>query len=179
MNRPSEIVVLVEDRNQQRLVFRYLERVGYGGRVIRPVLAPAGKGSGERWVRDKYAEEVNAFRTRPARTWLVVAIDADTKGVEYRAQQLAQELAARGLRARGEGEAIAHLIPKRNIETWILCLTGEAVDEGTDYSRDGRIEERIPAAALALFDWSRPNAAPGENCILSIRAAIPELRRLE
>ena len=29
---------------------------------------------------------------------------------------------------------VAVLIPKRNVETWILCLTRESVDEVTDYS---------------------------------------------
>jgi hypothetical protein len=32
-------------------------------------------------------------------------------------------------------EQIAQLVPKPNIETWILCLNGQAVDEDTDYKR--------------------------------------------
>ncbi len=49
----------------------------------------------------------------------------------------------------------------------------------TDYSRDPRIEERIPEAAMNLFSWSRANAVPGDNCIPSLHASFPELRRLE
>ena len=31
-----------------------------------------------------------------------------------------------------EHEQIARLVPKRNVETWILCLNGQAADEDTD-----------------------------------------------
>jgi hypothetical protein len=34
---------------------------------------------------------------------------------------------------RSPDERIAHLIPRRHVETWVLCLTGKDVDEETDY----------------------------------------------
>jgi hypothetical protein len=79
---------------------------------------------------------------------------------------------------RAEDEAIVHLIPKRHIETWILCLKGERVDEETDYRHRG-VDEHIKTAASTLFNWSRPNTVPAEHCVESLGLAIPEVRRLE
>src|SRR5262245_18375594 len=88
----------------------------YERRDIRLVPLPAGKGYGEQWVRQGYLAEVIGLRRRAANTALIVAIDADTIEVEQRRRQL--DAAASSL----AGEKIVHLIPKRNIETWILCL---------------------------------------------------------
>jgi hypothetical protein len=53
------------------------------------------------------------------------------------------------------------------------------VDEETDYSRDAGVHERIPLAAAAFREWSRPNAAAPVSCVPSLQAAIPEVRRLD
>ena len=179
MSRASQVVVLVEDQPQQQFVRRYLYKMGYTARDIRFRPLPSGRGAGEQSVRQRYATEVQAFRQRHAATALVVAIDADTGEVSERARQLRAELDRAGVPARADDEAIAHLIPRRNIETWILCLSGRAVDEETDYSRDGGVHELIPAAAAAFREWSRPSGAVPSTCVESLRAAIPEARRLE
>ena len=181
LSKPSQIVVLVEDQRQQRFVRKYLARKGSDGSAIRQIALPAGKGSGEQYVREKYADEVDVFRKRNTRaiTWLVVAIDADVLDLAARARQLAEKLTDRGLPRRNDDEAIVHLIPKRNIETWILCLTAEVVDEETDYRHDGRIEASLPEASMMLSTRSRPNAMPEAHCIPSLHAAVPELRRIE
>jgi hypothetical protein len=181
LSKPSRIVILVEDQRQQRFVRKYLARKGFEGGAIRQIALPAGKGSGEQYVREKYADEVKEFRKRntSVTTWLVVAIDTDILDVTARARQLAERPTDRGLPRRNDDEAIVHLIPKRNIETWILCLTRQAVDEETDYRHDGRIEESLPEAGMTLFAWSRTNAIPEAHCIPSLHAAIPELRRIE
>lgn len=178
MSRASQVVVLVEDQPQQRFVRRYLYELGYAPHDIRFLPLPSGKGAGEQSVRQRYAPAVQAFRQRQAATALVVAIDADTGEVSQRNRQLRTELDQAGLGPRADGEAVAHLIPKRNIETWILCLTGREVDEETDYSRDAGVHELIPAAAAAFREWSRPNAIAPDSCVPSLRAAIPEVRRL-
>jgi len=33
-----------------------------------------------------------------------------------------------------QDESVARLVPKRNIETWTLCLNAGTVDEETDYT---------------------------------------------
>ena len=71
-----------------------------------------------------------------------------------------------------------HLIPRRHIETWILCLTGEDVNETTDYH--GReVDGQIKTAASTLFGWSRPSTEPPERCVHSLHLAMPDVRRLE
>jgi len=175
MDRPSQAVVLVEDDRQQRFVRRYLYRLGYSTHDVRFEPLPAGRGSGAQWVLDRYADAVKAYRSRSARakTALVVTIDADDGSVARRQQQL------RDRTARTADEKIAHLIPKWSIETWILCLSGEAVDEARTYDRAQGIDEKIAAAAMTFFEWSRPNTTPPTHCIPSLLAAIPEVRRLE
>ena len=94
--------------------------------------------------------------------------------------QLGQALTKCGVQPVHHNEQIACLVPRRNIETWILCLCEQAVDEGTDYKRirdDGN--ELIPEASNTLFQWSRTNSHLPGHCIDSIRRGIAELRRLE
>lgn len=171
------MAVLAEDRNHQSFAKGYLRRLGYAHHqiVLEPI--PSGAGSGEGWVRDNYARMVLEFRRRSARaaSALVVIIDADDHQSSRRQRQFAAELDV----AREDMERIVHLIPKRNIETWILCLDGQTVDEAADYSKDTGIDDRIVPAAQAFFAWTRPNASPPNHCIPSLYAAIPEAQRLE
>jgi hypothetical protein len=172
MSKPSLVIVLAEDERHQRFVRRYLQKLDYPARTIRNEPLPAGKGSGEQWVRGRYEKAVQAYRDRAARaqTALVVIIDADAHDVNHRFQQLQTIL---------DGERIVRLIPRRNIETWVLCLTGLAVNEETDYHHHPDIDERIKPAAEAFYDWSRPNAVAPGHSIPSLLAAIPEVRKLE
>ena len=76
-------------------------------------------------------------------------------------------------------EQIARLAPKRNIETWLLCLNGHAVDEETNYKRTrDNWNELIPPAAETLFQWTRSKADPPDHCIDSLRNGVRELKRL-
>lgn len=181
MGRPSLVVVLAEDGRHQRFVRRYLERLGHSAHDIRLQPLPAGRGCGEQWVRQHYAEAVKTYRWRSTRagTALIVAVDADAGDVNRRLQQVQSALLQAGLAARESEERIVHLIPKRSIETWILCLNGQSVDENADYSHDPGVDQQIPAAAATLFEWTRSNAIIPEHCIHSLRLAIPELKRLE
>jgi hypothetical protein len=180
--KASRVTVLVEDARTQRLVVRYLIRCGYGTHEISAEPLPAGRGgSGEKWVRDRYGIQVAACRRRcaKARTALIVAVDADTESVSTRLQQFGRALHDAGIPPRASDEAIALLIPKRNVETWILCLAGDTVDEVTDYKSDPKIAGLIPAAAVTLFEWSRSTAAAPDHCVPSLRLAVAELARLE
>jgi hypothetical protein len=107
-----------------------------------------------------------------------VAIDADTGETSRRARQLEESLASEGQSPRTGGERIIHLIPRRNIETWILNLNGNEVDEEAD-KRGQRVDDLIDSAAQTLFKWTRPNVAVAQFCVPSLRAAIPEMQRLE
>ena len=181
MTKPSQVTVLAEDQRHQQFARRYLERLNYSRREIVMDALPAGKGAGEKWVRQRYARLVAAYRARVARagTALVVMIDADTSEVSHRLRQLQDALAQANVKPRSENEKIAHLVPKRSIETWILLLTGTDVNEDTSYRNAPDVDDRVKAAALKLFEWSRRNAVLPEHCLPSLRVAIPEIKRLE
>lgn len=181
MSKASLVTVLAEDERHVRFVSRHLRRLGYTNHEIRVEPLPSGRGCGEQWVRERYPRAVKALRSRAtrARSALVVAIDADTEPVSRRLQQLRESLRDTGQADRGDTEAIAHLIPKRSVETWILCLSGQDVDEDTNYRRVTGVDDLIPAAAASFFDWSRPNTVPPSRCVNSLFLAFPEARRLE
>jgi hypothetical protein len=165
MIRVSRVTVLAEDETHQSFAECYLKRLGYRQHQIFMERVPNGAGSGEKWVRDNYARTVKQCRRRSAKasTALIVVIDADDQEPARRQRQLEEQLEV----ARNEGERISHFIPKRNIETWILCLDGAQVNEVDDYSGGRGIEERISPAAETFYSWTRLNAA------------IPEAQRLE
>lgn len=98
-------------------------------------------------------------------------IDADTEDLNRRDRQLQEAL---GKDARRHDEAIVHFIPRRNIETWILRLNGEQVDEIVDH-RNRDVNDLIPAAALTFHKWT--SQAPA-NCLPSLVTAIRESKRL-
>jgi hypothetical protein len=177
------VIILVEDNRHQQFVLRYLRRCGLEHHAMRFVHSPAGAGSGEQWVREQFAVEVKVCRRRRARaeTALIVLIDADNFSVQERLAQLDRELVdAQTDRIRPDAEKIARLIPKRNIETWILCLHGILVDEEADYKRTPRDwNALIRSGTETLYGWTRQNAAIGANAIPSLQLAIAELKRLD
>jgi len=179
--RISQVVVLAEDERHQRLIYRYLQRLNYSLRDIRFEPLPSGRGCGEQWVRERYANSVRAYRARSAHanTALIVAIDADTGNLFRRMRQLENSLSGGELPPRSTEERIVHLIPRRNIETWILNLNGSPVDEETDFRHAPGIDGQVVTAALALYLWARPGAVIPQHSVPSLRRAIPEIRRLE
>ncbi len=181
MSKPSLVIVLLEDDHQRMLLYRYLKRCGLAyATTILP--SPSGRGSAEQWVRKRFIEEVIAYRGRQAKakTALIVVIDADGHSVQDRLRQLDQTLKDGGKPILDENEHVARLVPKRNVETWILCLNENAVDEETDYKNTRSTwGDLIPVAAEALYDWTRPKADLPNRCIDSLRTGVGELSRLK
>ncbi len=104
-------------------------------------------GSAEQWVREKFVDEIKAYRQRVARaaSGLIVMIDADSNSVTERINQFAGVCSSHGIPFRAEEESVAIGVPKRNIETWIHYLTGNPADEQTDYPRLDRERSCKPA----------------------------------
>jgi hypothetical protein len=130
--------------------------------------------------RERFVKEVSAYRVRHAKTAVIVVIDADTATVQDRWKQFDQALEDGGKQLVDvEHEQIARLVPKRNVETWILCLNGHAVDEEADYkkTRDDW-NDLIPQAAGTLLEWTRQKPGPPNHCIDSLRSGVRELNRL-
>ncbi len=181
MSKSSRVTVIVvlEDAHHEMLVYRFLAKRGLGKYEMRIERSPSGKVNAEGWVRKTFAKEVNVYRVRHAKTALIVVIDADTHTVQDRWRQLDQALIDGGKQGvDAEREQIARLVPKRNVETWILCLNGHAVDEKDDYKkkRDGW-NDLIPQAAGTLLQWIRQKPGPPDHCIDSLRRGITELNR--
>ena len=150
-------------------------RQGIEDRRIRLRISPGGRGSGEQFVRRRYAEELLGYRERRYRiyTALLVLIDADQYGVEERLQHLRNAASAFNVDDRFAGERIAVFVPKRTVETWIRCLLGREVDEVADYSDDRELCGRqTKPAALVLFDWARRQESLPVHCPDSLRRAI-------
>lgn len=181
-----QIVVVCEDRTQEVFIRRYLETVGYsaGAREKKVTfrIAPRGRGSGERFVLVQYAHELAEFRRRATRNpqfhRLVAVIDADAGTVAQHETELMATAAASEQLPRQPAEGILHLIPKRNIETWIHRLLGNAADEDADYksqyARQRSENGYCRPAAEALADLVRdPNQQPD---LPSLRVGVAELR---
>jgi hypothetical protein len=182
VTKASRVVVLIEDMRQRQLIWRYLDRTGLYARQVRFNPVRSWNGAGERRVRENYPEEVKEFRKRHAKagTALIVVIDADTGSVQRRLSQLADSLQAGHLDAVDpKKESIAHLVPKRNIETWILCLNDTPVDEAADYKEHGDWSERIRRAAEVLVQWTRRTEPLPDHCVLSLQIGVAELKRLK
>lgn len=62
MSRPSQVIILVEDERHRQFVFRYLRRCGVEQHAMRFAPYPAGAGSGEQFVRERFTTEVKAYR---------------------------------------------------------------------------------------------------------------------
>ena len=178
MNKRCLVIVIVEDAPHKMLIYRYLMQRRMG--PIRIELSPSGKGSAENWVRRAFVKEISEYRRRQAQTKLIVVIDADTGTVENRLRQLDQALKDGGKEpVHPASEQIARLVPRRNIETWILCLNEQEVNEETDYKRTRENwNELIPQAAETLFQWTRSQTEPPNHCVDSLRSGVRELRRL-
>ena len=119
-------------------------------------------------------------RQAKAQTALIVVIDADTATVEYRLGQLEESVRHGETKfVDPDTEQIARLVPRRNLETWVLCLTGESVDEEADYKGTRNDwDPLIPPAAETLNKWTRPNVDLPTRCIPSLRRGVGELLRL-
>ncbi|MFN7919898.1 MAG: hypothetical protein U0Q16_07365 [Bryobacteraceae bacterium] len=170
--------ILAEDKRHQSFVRQYLKQNGFDNHDISLAPLPSGRGSGEQWVRQRYSLEMKAFRARAlgakAQTALVVIIDADTSTIDYRLTQLRSALNAENIPDRRPEESVAHLIPKRHIETWILCLTGEAVNEERSYRENRDIDGRVKPATLSSRSLSTEQHP--DSCVDSLRLAILEIR---
>lgn len=181
MSKPSQIIILVEDNHQRQLIQRYLKERGHKQHELRFQSSPSGQGSAENWVRTNFAKQVSACRNRSrgrrAKTALIVMIDADTISVHGRLAQLDVALEESGKPAIDSGsDQIARLIPKRNVETWVLCLNENAVDEMTGYKTQGGLNwnELISSAAKTLAHWRSEHLVP-DFCTESLRHGLGEL----
>lgn len=171
MTRRAFAKVLCEGLQDALFARRVLLRLGIGERDLRIEYSPRGRGSGEQYVREHYPEDLEAHRVRQAkrRAVLVVLTDADTRSVAATLDHLAEAVANQNLAPRCASDAVAILIPRRNIETWLTALEGAPVDETTAYpKRSGResqcqsaVDRFIALLAAATDAVQPPSLAQG------------------
>lgn len=170
--------LLVEDRQHERLARGVLEELGYSFRIVSYT---SGQGAGEQRVRESYSDAVTYYRRKAnhLNVGLLVCIDADSHTVQERSKHLADALAGTGGKPRDEKERIAHWIPKWNVETWILHLTGNQVDEKKSYK--DRLKDEVDfKGAAAEFELQFGKSKQGEAPELpALETAFQETRRLQ
>lgn len=178
-NTPRAIV-LCEDRSHWHFIRAYLIARGWNARQLFHRIAPNGEGAAERWVIDKYPEELRAYRAKKHENLVfVVMIDGDRYSCGERIAYLNDErrLAECGMEARTAGERVGIFVPCRNIETWMVFLEGESVDEQKDYKSLVKISPSEAARGLAAMcqnGWPADREVP-----VSLSAACHEWSRLE
>jgi hypothetical protein len=176
MSRGVRITVICEDQLHASFARSVLYERNYSRREIRFLMSPHGRGAGEQFVRGRLPEEVRALRRQSYQRLAVLAMtDADRLTVEQRTRQLDDTLKESGLNAREGDEPIAYVIPRRNIETWLLHLRGEQVDEETNYK--GRINGgscREEARRMLILCSGEADS----TLLPSLRVACSELQRV-
>ena len=129
------VVLLCEDQPTDTFVRRFLRRRGFKMHELHTLPLPAGKQSGEQWVRSTYPGELAAIRRR-ANDFLIVVTDADSYTTAERRAQLDRECDSRDVPQRTASDRVIVVVPRRNIETWFQFLDGAAeVDEGVSYTK--------------------------------------------
>ena len=185
MSKPTSIIVLCEDNRTFSFTRSYLKKCGINS-GIRPVISP--RGSAFTFVVSSFPAQVNAYRLAKSRmhTWLIAVVDADAGTVDQRLGEMDRELTqAQDQRVRAmriQNEMIARLVPRRNIETWILALNSTTVNETKNYKKTKKTDEEwsalIPSAAEAFFIFTRRNTDLPGNLIDSLRHGIGEMCRV-
>jgi hypothetical protein len=193
MSRPTAVVLLCEDHATAVFLRLYVKQCSIT-RNIRVNITPSGCGFD--WVLQQYPVEIKAYRIARAKksTWLIAAIDADKGTVTRRLRQFSlhqQNAEDKHVREFDiQREKIALLVPRRNIETWLLFLSslpaqdGQPINEIKDYkkiekrSKDEWIE-LAGSASVQMHQWVKPSASLPGNCIESVRLAITQLQHLQ
>jgi hypothetical protein len=155
-SRRVKLVLLCEDNQHEAFTRRFLKGMGWNTREIRVEKSPSAGGSAECWVRINFTKELGIYRARKtkAASALVTMLDADKKTVQGRIMELESECQANHLEFRTNDEAVAVIVPKRNIETWIHYLKGNRVNEEDVYPKLPR-EKGCKPSVDALVSFCR------------------------
>ncbi|MFA5498694.1 MAG: hypothetical protein WCX83_04935 [Candidatus Cloacimonas sp.] len=148
--RKVALTLICEDTQQECFVRRFLNGMGWGKRQLRIEKSPSGRGSGEQWVREKYAAELANYRKSHVQYAILTIVDGDVHGVSYRTNQFDNKCIEKEIPVRNNLETVAIIVPTRNIETWIKYLEGEKVDETTIYPKLNNESDCKPAVDRLL-----------------------------
>ena len=130
----AQVVLLCEDEQSACFARRFLKRRGFSAYELREVISPTGKGSGEQFVRERFPDELRAYRDAK-NTALIAITDADTMTVQDRIGTLEKQCRENQVAVRRPDEAVLMMIPGRNIETWLAYLRATEVNETDAYPK--------------------------------------------
>ncbi|HQM17646.1 MAG TPA: hypothetical protein PL116_07445 [Candidatus Cloacimonas sp.] len=172
--RKVSLVICCEDKQQECFARRFLKGVSWDYRQLFFRMSPDSKGSGEQWVREKFAKELNIYHTKQWTYAIIAIIDGDTKGVEGRITQFNNICREKRVPVRSNNDAVAIIVPTRNIETWIHYLNGETVDEETVYPKL-KCESECQPAVENLVTMCKGNGI-SQDAPPSLHSACDEYR---
>ena len=131
--RASNIILLCEDKQHERFARAFLTKWCSADlrRRIRLVPIPGGRGDAKQWICDQFPSEVKAYRAKAnhLNTMLIVITDVDNRTLQQRVTSLDQSCRDCGVEVRRQDERIVFITPKWAIETWIMALNGQVLDE--------------------------------------------------
>ena len=171
----SEIVVICEGSVDATFVRTFLRKRGYK-RNVHFLSYPQGKGCGEQFVRKNYPVELKALR-RWKNKGLLVMLDADAGSVENRMRQLDEACDSVGVERRRNQEPVAFIVPKRNVETWLVYLHGGVWGEEEDYKKSVN-DDLAKGAARKLHDMCYKDQKLLEPAPDSLKKSCDEWRRV-
>jgi len=190
MSRTVSILVLCEDQQARLFIqaaleeldprlLRRLRVIPYPGQVLRQgergpkqaegyTVYPAGS----QHVRENYPRLVserrrNEGRLREMGCRLIVHMDVDhsdgsPRTIADRMRELTSACVAQSIDPPSVTEPVAHLLPRRNIETWITFFLSESpVDERTAYPHMAKPADAEPAACK-FAQFAKKNTQPAQ-----------------
>ena len=176
--------VLVEDSRTERFFRELLVHLGFERQKLYFRPAPKGKGDTKAWIRaqSQYPSEVQKLRQKKLQqVFLITVMDGDNADPVRRKAELDSCLHDQGMGPRQANERSAIPVPTWSIETWLLALLGESVDEATSKKRD--FERRYPGKEerSALRDAAQAwrDRAGGIPSVSSLADSRIEMRRID
>ena len=176
--RRVKIVLLCEDSQHEAFARRFLKGMGWNTRELRVEKSPSASSSAEQWVRKEFPNELKVYRRRSPASALIAMIDADSKDIQDRIKEFEDTYKSRHVPFRHNGEAVAIVVPRRNIETWIHYLSEKSmneVSEKDDYPKLDKERSCKPAVNHLVEQckstWLNPNAPPALKRLVK---SIPE-----
>jgi hypothetical protein len=177
----NKYFVLCEDAQSACFIRRFLKLRNIENHAIREEIAPAGEGSARHWVRQQYPKFLNDY-VRKGGLHMIVCVDADTATVMKTQTDLDNACKTMDVASRTPTECVAFVIPRRNIETWLGYLSGQTVDEITDYSPHGSHranKSTCESAVRTLAEYCYNQKKPKVPFPASLDEACKEARRID
>ena len=179
--RSATFVVICEDVQHAAFAHRFLRLLGIKNQHdLRIEYCRPGQRDAKQWIRDELPGELQGFRrynakNRSSRRVLFVMADADDKTVEQRITSLTSKCNPKP----NTSENVCFIIPHWAIETWIMYLRGESVDESEKIL--SRHKLRAPRACWPqvkqLKDMCDSDSLP-KSTPDSLRKACTEFQRI-